>query len=116
MRDFTYIDNVLQAVTLCLQTRDDAAMNQVYNVACGAQITLNELFAALKKELSKLDPGISGIEPVYGAVRAGDIPHSLADIGKARRLLGYEPRFAAAEGIALAARWYAEKFGVTPAN
>ena len=115
-RDFTYIDNVLQAVSLCLQARDDSALNQVYNVACGAKVTLNKLFASLKRELSKLDPGIGGIEPVYGSVRAGDIPHSLADIGKARRCLGYEPRFSAAEGIALAARWYAEKFGVTPAN
>ena len=115
-RDFTYIDNVLLAVTACLRTSDGAALDQVYNVACGARVSLNELFAALRRELSEIDPVIGGIEPVYGAVRAGDIPHSLADIGKARRLLGYEPRFTAAEGIALAARWYAEKFGVTPAN
>ncbi|MCI5780027.1 MAG: NAD-dependent epimerase/dehydratase family protein [Lentisphaeria bacterium] len=107
-RDFTYVDNVLHAVALALCVTDPAAVNQVYNVACGARVTLNELCAVLRDELGRFDAAITGIEPVHGAVRAGDIPHSLADIGKARRLLGYEPRFDVRRGLALAARWYAE--------
>ena len=107
-RDFTYVDNVIQAVCRSLLTADPAAVNQVYNVACGSRVTLNELFAHLRKALAELDPEIAAVEPVYGAPRAGDIPHSLADIGKIRRLLGYEPRIDAETGIALAARWYAE--------
>ena len=81
-------------------------MNTVYNVAFGERTTLNELFLYLRENLAKFDPAVAGIEPLYGPVRAGDIPHSLADIGKARRLLGYEPEISVKRGLELAAEWY----------
>lgn len=107
-RDFTYIDNVLHANELALLADDPAAVNQVYNVACGESMDLNELFTCLKDGLSKLDPTIGQIEPVHGPFRTGDIPHSLADIHKAERLLGYRPRYNAREGLGIAVRWYYE--------
>ena len=105
-RDFTYIDNVIQAVCLAVDTGNPAAVNQTYNVACGGRMTLNELFEALRQNLALFDPAISGVVPQYGATRAGDIPHSLADISKAEQLLGYKPEFSAVQGIAETAKWY----------
>ena len=105
-RDFTYIDNVIYANLLALGSDDERALNQVYNVACGSRLTLNELFAILKKELSYFDPEIAGIAPVYAPERCGDIPHSLADIGKIRSLLGYEVLFDAPAGLHETAQWY----------
>ncbi len=107
-RDFTYIDNVVQANLLAARTGSEEALNTVYNVACGTETDLNDLVGLLKRFLSEHDPEIAGIEPVYGPPRAGDIPHSLADISKARRLLGYAPRFDVENGLRLAVRWYAE--------
>lgn len=107
-RDFTYIDNVVQANLLAARTGSEEALNTVYNVACGTETDLNALVGLLKRFLSEHDPEIAGIEPVYGPPRAGDIPHSLADISKARRLLGYAPRFDVENGLRLAVRWYAE--------
>ncbi len=107
-RDFTYIDNVVQANLLAARTGSEEALNTVYNVACGTETDLNDLVGLLKRFLSEHDPEIAGIEPVYGPPRAGDIPHSLADISKARRLLGYAPRFDVKNGLRLAVRWYAE--------
>lgn len=105
-RDFTFVDNVLQVIAKALAVSDGAALNQVYNVACGEQLTLNGLFAMLKDSLSSFDPEIANVFPVYGAVRAGDIPHSLADISKAEKLLAYHPEISAAEGIRMTAEWY----------
>ena len=105
-RDFTYIDNVLQANLLALETENEEALNQVYNVACGSATNLNELFDALRENLGKFDPEILAVEAIHGPERAGDIPHSLADISKIRRLLKYEPSKQAAEGIQLAAEYY----------
>lgn len=105
-RDFTYIDNVLQANVLALETENSAALNQVYNVACGSSASLNELFEALRENLGKFVPEILAIEAVHGPNRTGDIPHSLADISKIRRLLKYEPEKQFAEGIQLAAEYY----------
>ncbi|HYF67644.1 MAG TPA: SDR family oxidoreductase [Ohtaekwangia sp.] len=84
-RDFTYVDNAVQANMLGLFTEDTKALNQVYNVACGEQTSLNELVALLQK--------ISGkqIDPVYGPERAGDVKHSKADVTKIKALLGYAP-------------------------
>lgn len=107
-RDFTYIDNVVQANLLAARTGSEEALNTVYNVACGTETDLNALVGLLKRFLSEHDPEIAGIEPAYGPPRAGDIPHSLADISKARRLLGYAPRFDVKNGLRLAVRWYAE--------
>ena len=105
-RDFTYIDNVVQANELALCAADPAAVNQVYNVAFGERTTLNELFAYLKEDLCAFDPAIAGIEAKYGPNRAGDIPHSLACIDKAKKLLGYAPQFSVREGLKQASEWY----------
>ena len=99
-RDFTYVENAVQANILSLFTEDPAAVNQVYNIACGAQTSLNELFASLKKA------GNSNMEPVYGPDRRGDVKHSLADISKARKLLGYNPAITVDEGLAKTFAWY----------
>ncbi len=105
-RDFTYIDNVVQANILALLTQDGNAVNTVYNVAFGRRTTLTELFHYLRDDLSLFDREISGIAPVHGPERTGDIPHSLADIGKARRLLGYDPKVNVKEGLRRTSRWY----------
>lgn len=107
-RDFTHVDNVMQAISKALITENSAALNQVYNVACGGRVSLNELFSMLKKELSLFDPEIADILPVYGAMRAGDIPHSLADVSKAGKLLGYTPEVSVESGIRQTSRWYFE--------
>ena len=105
-RDFTYIENVVQANQCALLAADPAALNQAYNIACGEQITLLQLFDMLKQNLLRFDSAIAEIEPEFGAVRPGDIPHSLADITRARRYLNYEPEWNVEQGIAQAAEWY----------
>lgn len=105
-RDFTYVDNVIQANELAATTDGPAALNQVYNVACGESITLNELFDAIRAELGAFDPAIREIETIHGPFRQGDIPHSLASIDKAARLLGYAPEFNVKDGLKAAAKWY----------
>ena len=105
-RDFTYIDNVVQANILALTAENPDAVNQVYNVAFGERTTLNELFAYLKEDLSQFDPAIADVEAQYGPNRTGDIPHSLASIDKAKTLLGYAPEFSVRAGIKAATEWY----------
>ena len=107
-RDFTYIENVIQANKLAGFTENPAALNTVYNVAFGERTTLNELYSYLRAELGKLDHEIAGLEVKYGPNRAGDIPHSLADITKARTLLGYNPEYSVKAGLVEAAKWYFE--------
>lgn len=105
-RDFTYIDNVVQMNELALHTTNPDAVNTVYNTAFGERTTLNQLFALLKQNLTTFDPAIAGIEAVYGPNRLGDIPHSLASIDKAQRLLGYNPQYSMARGLEECCRWY----------
>jgi UDP-N-acetylglucosamine 4-epimerase len=105
-RDFTYIDNVIQANLRALAAENPEAVNQVYNVAFGERTTLNELFGYLREYLAEFDPEIAKIEPQYGANRAGDIPHSLASIEKASELLGYKPEYSVRAGLKEAAKWY----------
>ena len=107
-RDFTYVDNVVQANLLALTVDNPAAINQVYNVAFGERTTLNELFTYLREDLSSFDSKIAKVEAKYGPNRAGDIPHSLASIDKARNLLGYAPLFSVRQGLEQAAKWYFE--------
>lgn len=107
-RDFTYIDNVVQMNLLALSTRNPEAVNQVYNTAYGERTTLNRLVNYLKEYLSEYDVEISKVEVLHGPNRAGDIPHSLASIGKARKLLGYAPKYAMKEGLKEAVKWYWE--------
>ena len=105
-RDFTYIDNVIQANELALLADKPEAVNQVYNVAFGERTTLNELFEYLRNNLAEFDPEIAKVQVEYGPNRTGDIPHSLACIDKAKTLLGYDPQFSVKEGLAEAAKWY----------
>jgi UDP-N-acetylglucosamine 4-epimerase len=105
-RDFTYIDNVIQMNELAMTTTNPQAVNTVYNTAVGDRTTLNDLVNLVKQSLSKFDLTIKDIEIVYGPQRAGDIPHSLASIEKAKSLLGYQPKFKLADGIENAMEWY----------
>lgn len=107
-RDFTYVDNVIQANLLALCAERPEALNTVYNVAFGECTTLNELFEYLREDLAEFDPEIAKVEPQYGPPRIGDIPHSLASIEKARKLLGYSPRYNVKAGLKEAVRWYFE--------
>ena len=105
-RDFTYIDNVIQMNERALTTTNPMAVNQVYNTAFGERTNLNQLVAYLKENLSKHDPEIANIEPQHGPNSAGDIPHSLACIDKAKRLLGYDPQFSMRQGLEACCDWY----------
>lgn len=105
-RDFTYIDNVIEMNMLAMTTTNREAVNQIYNTAFGERTTLNQLVAYLKEYLSAYDPAIATVEPTHGPNRAGDIPHSLASIDKARRLLGYDPQFSMQQGLKQACEWY----------
>lgn len=107
-RDFTYIDNVIQMNELAMTTKNAAAVNTVYNTAYGDRNTLNNLVEYLKEFLSHYDARIANVETVYGPTRAGDIPHSLASIEKAKALLGYNPQFSMQEGLKEAVKWYWE--------
>lgn len=107
-RDFTYIDNVIQMNRLALTTKNRAAVNQVYNTAFGERTTLNQLVDYLKEYLSQYDADIRSVEVKHGPNRKGDIPHSLADITKARTLLGYDPQYSMREGLKEAVKWYWE--------
>ena len=77
-------------------------------IAGGSETTLNELFTILREELGVYDPAVTQLSPVYGAIRPGDIPHSLASIEKARTLLDYNPQYSVKSGLKEAARWYYE--------
>jgi UDP-N-acetylglucosamine/UDP-N-acetylgalactosamine 4-epimerase len=101
-RDFTFVENAVQANVLALFTENAAALNGVYNVACGEQTTLLELFERIKSIAG------SDLAPVFGPERSGDVKHSLADISKARTLLGYEPQVSVAEGLKRAFAWYSQ--------
>lgn len=107
-RDFTYIDNVIQANELAATVSDEKAINSVYNVAFGDNISLKELAILLKELLSNFDEKIAKLEFVYGSERKGDIPHSLASIEKAKMLLDYKPEFDVNKGLAIAVKWYWE--------
>ena len=107
-RDFTYIDNVIQMNVLALLTENSEAMNTVYNTAFGDRTTLNDLMASLKKYLSKYDEKIASVEVIYGPNRKGDIPHSLASIDKAKKMLGYNPQYSMQQGLEHAVAWYWE--------
>lgn len=108
-RDFTFVANAVQANLLALFTESAEAVNQVYNIACGHQTSLLELFDALREEAG------SSLRPEHGPERAGDVKHSLADISKASRLLGYEPSISVKEGLKQTFQWYKERQGVKEA-
>jgi UDP-N-acetylglucosamine 4-epimerase len=104
-RDFTYIDNVIQANLLSL-VADSSAVNQVYNVAFGDRNTLNDLMNYLREFLSEYNPQIKIVNVIHGPKRQGDIPHSHASVDKARKLLNYHPQFSLKDGLKEAVSWY----------
>jgi len=110
-RDFCYIDNCVQANLLAATVRDEAATNQVYNIAFGERTTLNQLYSHIKKRVAASNPAAQNAEPQYRDFRAGDVRHSLADIAKARALIGYEPQFSVIRGLDRAAEWYMKNLG-----
>jgi len=107
-RDFTYIDNVIQMNELAITTNNKEALNNIYNTAFGDRTTLNELVKEIKNELINYDSKIESVEIKYGPNRAGDIPHSLASIEKAKNLLEYNPKFNLKAGLEQAIKWYWE--------
>lgn len=105
-RDFTFIENVVQANALALFTKNKEASNTVYNVACGDRTTLNELVILLKEAMLKIKPSLQIPSPVYGPERIGDVPHSEASIEKAINLLGYDAKYNVKDGIEQSVQWY----------
>src|SRR5712692_706489 len=113
-RDFCYVDNAVQANLLAAVADDPAAINQVYNVALGERTSLNELFELIRSLLEPRYPHLRNFRPVYREFRAGDVRFSQADIGKAKRLLGYRPLLRVSEGLARAVDWYVASLAPQP--
>lgn len=107
-RDFTYIDNVIQMNELAMLTENPQAINTVYNTAYGDRTTLTQLVQLLKDNLAQFNPKIAEVEVLHGPNRVGDIPHSLASIEKAKKHLGYNPKYSIEQGIKEAVSWYWE--------
>ena len=112
-RDFCYIDNVVQA-NLLAATAGKTASNAVYNIAVGNRTSLNELLDAIRAALGACGKRVEP-DPVYEDFRAGDVRHSLANIDKAARELGYAPEFRIREGLQIAMPWYLRFIGETSA-
>lgn len=110
-RDFCYIENTVQANLLAATTDNPEAVDQVYNVAVGDRTSLNQLFEMIRSLLSTRFPHLHDFKPVYRDFRAGDVRHSLADITKAQRLLGYMPTHRISEGMKEAMDWYVKDVG-----
>lgn len=107
-RDFTYIDNVIQMNELAMLTQNPDAVNTVYNTAFGDRTTLNDMVFSLKEFLAEFDKNIADVPVIYGPNRIGDIPHSLASINKAKKLLNYNPNYSFQAGLKEAVKWYWE--------
>jgi len=105
-RDFCYIANTVQANLLAATALHPDAANQVYNVAVGDRTTLNDLFEAIRSALEPRFPHLKDCKPSYRDFRAGDVRHSLADITKAKTLLGYQPSHRIQQGLVEAMDWY----------
>ncbi len=109
-RDFCFIDNCVQANLMAATAEHEEAADQVYNVAFGERTTLNELYEMIKERVQDTFPNASTAKPVYRDFRAGDVRHSLADITKSARLIGYAPKYSVQNGLDNAAQWYINKF------
>ena len=105
-RDFCHVDNVVQGNLLSAMTENPAAVNQAYNIAHGEQTTLTELFELIRAILIPRMPHLRTVRAVHRAPRRGDLPRSLADIGKAEKLLGYAPSFKIRDGLEQTIEWY----------
>lgn len=109
-RDFTYIDNVIQANVCAALAEKPEAMNTVYNVAYGENITLNQLVGHLKTMLAPFSQQVMDLNIIHGPDRVGDIKHSLASIDKGREMLGYDPQYNVEEGLREAIDYYVKEF------
>ena len=107
-RDFTYIDNVIEINILSILTENIDALNEIYNCGYGESTNLNDLALTIRDLLSEYDKEIKSVEIKYGPPRLGDIQHSLADISKAVKKLGYSPRYNAKDGLKESMKWYIE--------
>jgi UDP-N-acetylglucosamine 4-epimerase len=107
-RDFCFVANAVQANLLAATTTNAEAMDQVYNVAVGERTTLNQLYRALRQQLLPQYSHLRDARPVYRDFRAGDVRHSLANIGKAATRLGYAPTHRIDQGIHVAMAWYVQ--------
>ncbi len=105
-RDFSFVDNAVQANILAACTANQEACNQVYNIAYGGRTTLKELFALIRGIVAKDFPSVAQAIPIYRDYRLGDIRHSFANIDKAKRLLGYEPEYSVRTGLEITGKWY----------
>jgi UDP-N-acetylglucosamine 4-epimerase len=105
-RDFCYVENAIQVNLLAALASDKHALNEVYNVAVGGRTTLKQLFELIRGEMATHLPALAGFQPVFRDFRPGDVRHSQADIGKAHRLLGYEPTHDVRAGLAETVRWF----------
>ncbi len=105
-RDFCYIDNAVQANILAAFSPQAKESNEIYNIAYGQRITLNDLFESIKSTLEKNQYRLESFKPVYKDFRPGDVRHSLADISKAAKNIGYAPTHSVREGLEEAIAWY----------
>jgi len=110
-RDFCYVDNAVQANLLAATTTNENALNEVYNVAVGDRTSLNQLYIYLRDSLAQKLPHLNSVKPVYRDFRTGDVRHSLADISKGHKLLGYLPSHKVREGLIEAMQWYLDNLG-----
>jgi UDP-N-acetylglucosamine 4-epimerase len=115
-RDFCYVANVVQANLKAATTTHPGAVNQAYNVAVAERTSLNELLRLLRDRLLPRCPHLKNFKPVYRDFRAGDVRHTLADISKARRLLGYRPDYGFEQGLDEALDWYVADAAAAPAS
>lgn len=105
-RDFTHVQNVVDANVLAMETTNPEAINQTFNIAAGERTSVNHLFVCLRNLLAERDSTIANIQPTYVDERPGDIPHSTASIDKARMLLNYDPEINVDTGLEMAIGWY----------
>ena len=107
-RDFCYIENTVQINLLAATSDNPEAVNQIYNVAVGDRTTLNQIYENLRVNLTEQFPHLANAKPIYRDFRAGDVRHSLADVSKAKDLLGYAPQYRVDEGLKEAMAWYVD--------
>ena len=110
-RDFCYVANAVQANLLAATSLHADAANKVYNIAVGQRTSLNELYRLIRSELLRRMPQLQIAEPRYQAFRAGDVRHSIANIDKAKSMLGYTPTHTIADGIGESTEWYLGALG-----
>ena len=108
-RDFCYINNVVEANLLAATAEDGEALNMVYNIAYGKRTSLSQLCLIIRDKMSQYRPEARSIKPIYGPLRKGDVRHSLADISRAKELLGYHPKFDVKTGMSESIKWYIRK-------